>query len=124
MDFTNRQSQLTSRRRQLKDALEARDALEDILRSMDESPGELGAIFDVILEKALQLCHAQLGIVFLYDAGLYEAIGMRGLPTEPPRVAPARGPPHADDNRDQRPLFDTTAPEPDPGFEFDQRVSG
>jgi hypothetical protein len=26
-------------------------------------------------------------------------------------------------SRDQRPLFDTTAPEPDPGFEFDQRVS-
>jgi hypothetical protein len=46
-----------------------------------------------------------------------------GLPTEPPRVAPARGPPHTDDNMDQRPLFDTTAPEPDPGFEFDQRVS-
>ena len=75
MDSTNRQSTLS-------DALEARDALEDILRAMDESPGDLGAIFDVILEKALQLCHAQFGIVFLYDAGLYEAIGMRGVPEE------------------------------------------
>ena len=73
MDTTNRQSQLN-------DALEARDALEDILRAMAESPGELVAIFDVILEKALQLCHAPFGIVFLYDAGSYEAIGMRGLP--------------------------------------------
>ncbi len=73
MDSTNRQGQLN-------DALEARDALEEILRAMDESPGELEAIFDVILEKALQLCHAQFGIVFLYDTGLYEAIGMCRLP--------------------------------------------
>ena len=47
-----------------------------------------------------------------------------GLPTEPPQVAPARGPPHADDEFDQTPLFDTTTPDPDPGFEFDQRVRG
>lgn len=73
MHVTNRQSQLN-------DALEARGALEDILRAMNESPGELAAIFDVILEKALQLCHAQYGIVFLYDSGLYEAIGMCRLP--------------------------------------------
>ena len=46
-----------------------------------------------------------------------------GLPTEPPQVAPARGPPHHDADMDQTPLFDTTAPDPDPGFEFDQRVS-
>jgi len=73
LDSTNRQNQLN-------DALEARGALEDILRAMDESPGELAAIFDVILEKALQLCHAQFGIVFLYDSGMYEAVGMRGVP--------------------------------------------
>ena len=46
-----------------------------------------------------------------------------GLPTEPPQVAPARGPPHQDGDMDQTPLFDTTAPDPDPGFESDQRVN-
>ena len=51
-----------------------------------------------------------------------DALGLvlehRGLPTEPPRVALARGPAHADDNMDQRPLFGAAPPEPDPGFEF------
>lgn len=58
------------------------DALEEILCAMDESPGELEAVFDVILDKALQLCHAQFGFVFLYDAGLFEAVGMRGVAVE------------------------------------------
>ncbi len=44
-----------------------------------------------------------------------------GLPAEPLRVAPARGPPHADEHMNQRSLFDPT--EPHTGFEFDQRVS-
>ena len=61
-------------------AVEARSALEDILRVLNESPGNQEAIFDVILEKALQLCHAQFGVVFVYDEGLYEAVGLRGLP--------------------------------------------
>ena len=46
-----------------------------------------------------------------------------GLPTEPPQLARARAPPHDDGDLDQTPLFDTIAPDPDPGFEFDQRVS-
>ncbi len=45
------------------------------------------------------------------------------LPTEPPPLAPARGPPHQDNDIDHTPRFDTTAPDPDPGFEFDQRVN-
>ena len=67
-------------RRQLDDALQTRDALEDILRVMNKSPGELAVIFDVILEKALRLCHAPWGVVFLYESGLYEAVCRRGLP--------------------------------------------
>ena len=76
MDSTNPKSPQTALQQKLKDALDARDALEDILRAIGESPGELEAIFDVILEKALRLCHAQIGVVFLYDEGLFEAVGM------------------------------------------------
>lgn len=66
----------------LDDALRAQDALQDILRVMNDSPGELEVIFDVILEKALRLCHAPFGVVFLYDSGFYEAVCRRGLPRE------------------------------------------
>ena len=80
MNSSNHQSHENSLQLQLQDALDIRDALEDILKAMDDSPGELEVILDVILEKALRLCHAQLGGVFLYSDGLFEAVDMRGLP--------------------------------------------
>ncbi len=46
-----------------------------------------------------------------------------GLPTEPPRVAPARGPPELSFEFDQRLHHAPSTPEPMPEFEFDQRVS-
>ncbi len=46
-----------------------------------------------------------------------------GLPTEPPRVAPARGPPDPSFDFDQRLHHDPSAPESIPEYEFDRRVS-
>jgi hypothetical protein len=51
-----------------------------------------------------------------------------GLPTDPPPLTPARGPPQAelafdadpDLDLDQTPMYDLTEPEPIPGFDFDQ----
>lgn len=80
MDSPDLATELKRCQLELGTAVEARTALEDILRAMDRHAGDLVAIFDVILEKALQLCHAQIGIVFLYDGEFYEAIGMRGVP--------------------------------------------
>ncbi len=80
MDSSNPSTEQIDHQCQLNDALEIRDALTDILRAMDESSGQLVAIFDVILNKALKLCHARFGIVFLYEEGYYEAIGMCRLP--------------------------------------------
>ena len=80
MNTLDHQDRLNHCQRQLDDALQARGALEDILRVINESPGELAVIFDVILEKALRLCLAPFGVVFLYDSGFYEAVCRRGLP--------------------------------------------
>ena len=44
-----------------------------------------------------------------------------GLPTEPPRVAPARGPPDQSLDFDQSPRYDPSVPESAPEYEFDQR---
>ena len=82
MDTSDPQNHLNGHQSELDDALKARDALEDILRVINESPGDLAVIFDVILEKALRLCHAPWGVVFLYESGLYEAVCRRGLPKE------------------------------------------
>ena len=80
MNSSDPRIQLKRCRDDLRNALELRRALEDILRAMDKCAGDLVAIFDVILEKSLQLCHAEIGIVFLYDGEYYEPVGMRGVP--------------------------------------------
>jgi hypothetical protein len=47
-----------------------------------------------------------------------------GEPSQPPRLAPARGPPEGAAPFDQRPASDPSAAEPAPAFEFDQTLSG
>lgn len=61
-------------------------------------------------------------IAFLTEPASVEAILVHlGLPSRPPRVAPARDPPL--EALDQRPAFDPADPESVPEYEFDQSVS-
>ena len=45
-----------------------------------------------------------------------------GEPPQPPPTAPARGPPAWEDDPEPMPDRDLIA-QPDPGFEFDQRIA-
>ncbi len=49
-------------------------------------------------------------------------LGHLGLPTTPPPLSPARGPPQHDlaFDTDQTPAYDLSEPEPVPDFDFDQ----
>ena len=61
-------------------------------------------------------------IAFLTEPASVEAILVHlDLPSEPPRVAPARDPPLEELN--QTPAFDPADPESVPEYEFDQSVS-
>ena len=63
-------------------------------------------------------------LTFLTEpASIKPILGHLGLPTEPPRVAPARRPPEQSFDFDQRPRHDLSTPEPMPEYELDQRVS-
>jgi hypothetical protein len=46
-----------------------------------------------------------------------------GEPLQPPPMAPARGPPHWEEDADQREAAEDVMIEPLPAYEFDQRVS-
>lgn len=55
-------------------------AINEVLGVISHSPGDLDAIFDVILDYALQFSHSQLGVVYLYiDAG-FKATGLKNVP--------------------------------------------
>lgn len=66
--------------RALAAALAQQRATNDVLRVISHSPGDLEAIFDVILDYALQLSHSQLGIVWVYDDIAFKAVGLKNVP--------------------------------------------
>ena len=55
-------------------------ATNDVLRVISHSPGDLEAIFDVILDYALQLSHSQLGIVWVNGDDGFSATGLKNVP--------------------------------------------
>jgi len=59
----------------------ANRALGNVLKIIGRSPERLEDVFETILESALSLCEAQLGILFLYDPEEgYRAAHMKGVP--------------------------------------------
>lgn len=59
--------------RRLFEAVEIRNAIVDIMQAINGSADDVERVFNTILDEALKLCHAALGIVFLYEDGHYEA---------------------------------------------------
>jgi len=71
------------------------------------------------------VCRAEIRLIaFVTDsASITRILEHLGEPTRPPPVSPARGPPGWEKMFDQTPVFDPTAPVPEPEYAFDQRVT-
>ena len=65
-----------------KEALERQTATSEILRVISSSPRDLRPVFDAILEKAMHLCEAHLGMLSLSDGDKYEHVAQRGASPE------------------------------------------
>jgi signal transduction histidine kinase/signal transduction protein with GAF and PtsI domain len=65
-----------------KEALEQQTATADILRVIASSPASVQPVFDAILEKATDLCEAQLGALFLAGPEVWRMVSHRGASPE------------------------------------------
>src|SRR5262249_43181320 len=68
----------------LSEALEQQTASSDVLGVISSSPGELQAVFDIILKNANRLCDAKFSALFIYENGVIRVPSHVDLP---PRLA-------------------------------------
>ena len=75
-------TELRQRTADLSESLEQQKATFDVLKVISSTPGELEPVFRAILENAIRICEAKIGILFRFDDGAYAAVATLGVTDE------------------------------------------
>jgi adenylate cyclase len=89
-----------------REALEQQTATAEVLQVINSSPGDLGPVFEAMLDKAMRLCNAAFGQLMTHDGKQFRVAAMRDVP---PRYAE---------------YLATTSDQPGPGSPVERLLSG
>src|SRR4051812_9448079 len=83
---------LALRTRELQETLEQQAATAEVLRVISSSPGDLGPVFQTMLENAVRLCEAKFGTMLRYDGDAFHLAAGTGTPQALVDFQKQRGP--------------------------------
>jgi class 3 adenylate cyclase len=77
---------------EIRSAADQLAATSEVLRIINDSPGDLGPVFQAMLEHAVRICGAKFGTLFRFDGALFRFAAEVGTPAEFARFQSRRGP--------------------------------
>src|SRR5215475_14123974 len=89
---TDLERRLALAQRELSEALERQAATDEVLRIISSSPGELEPVCEAMLEKAVRLCTASFGNLYVRDGEFFQLAAAYNTPAA--FVASRRGRPY------------------------------